>query len=313
MEKILIIGKTPPPIGGVTIHVSRLIENLLLNNYPYCLYDLNNGIKKRLFIKIYKAKRAHLHTSNSVFRLFAVIISKLFNTQIILTFHGNLGRYNHILNLIDKLSLKWCYLPIVLNNFSYTIARDIHKSVKLISAFIPPLKISPLPHDTLKKVKSFTGGRKIICTNASDISFDKNGAEIYGISTLLDVCSNQNKYSLVISDPSGNYREYIGANHYHLLSHAFWLNFPHDFYSVLNLSYAFVRNTTTDGDAISVREALHLGKLTLATGVVDRPKGTIIYEDVGDIFNIMKYYAEDATKNALSSTIHQLIAEYERQ
>ena len=40
-----------------------------------------------------------------------------------------------------------------------------------------------------------------------------------------------------------------------------------------------MRNTSTDGDALSVKESLYLGKPTLCTDAVDRPKGVRLFKD----------------------------------
>ena len=51
----------------------------------------------------------------------------------------------------------------------------------------------------------------------------------------------------------------------------------------------FVRNTSTDGDALSVKEALFLGVPTICTDVVDRPKGVMLF----------KYCDRDSFENCL--------------
>lgn len=57
------------------------------------------------------------------------------------------------------------------------------------------------------------------------------------------------------------------------------------FFEVLKLSDCFIRNTTTDGDSISIREALYLGIHVIATNCVDRPEGVEIIA-LGDILSL---------------------------
>ena len=310
MAKLLLIGKIPLPIGGVTVHVSRLMDYLNQLNYEYIFYDLHRGIRKDLIVAIFNAKRIHLHTSNAYLRLFLTLVAKLSRSELILTIHGDLGRYSELTNFIDKLTLKWCSTPILLNDRSYKIAFNINNNAKQISAFLPPLRTKPLPVDTLEDLKRFCRGRKILCTNAYDLSFDKHGHEIYGLSTLLNACAQQNDYALVISEPTGHYFDFIKSKFNHLLDQAFWLNFPHDFYEVLKLASVFVRNTTTDGDAISVREALHLRKVTLATGVVNRPEGVILYDDVQEIFKMLNTEPPSKSTYDAQKTLNELIELY---
>jgi hypothetical protein len=47
----------------------------------------------------------------------------------------------------------------------------------------------------------------------------------------------------------------------------------------------FIRNTTTDGDSISIHEALYLGKQVWATDCVMRPDGVNVYSKLDEMFN----------------------------
>jgi glycosyltransferase involved in cell wall biosynthesis len=57
------------------------------------------------------------------------------------------------------------------------------------------------------------------------------------------------------------------------------------FVPVLAEADVFVRPTNTDGDANSVREALYLGVPAVASDVVERPAGTILFRtrDLDDL------------------------------
>jgi len=49
------------------------------------------------------------------------------------------------------------------------------------------------------------------------------------------------------------------------------------FVPVLEASHLFVRPTNTDGDAVSIREALYLGLPTVASDAVERPRGAVVF------------------------------------
>lgn len=69
-KKILIVGKRPLPIGGVTIHVDRLVKLIDKLGYDYTFYDLNN-FTIYSFIKAISANDIiHLHTSSPKLRVF---------------------------------------------------------------------------------------------------------------------------------------------------------------------------------------------------------------------------------------------------
>ena len=72
-KKILIVGKRPLPIGGVTIHVDRLVKLIDKLGYDYTFYDLNN-FTIYSFIKAISANDIiHLHTSSPKLRVFFAI------------------------------------------------------------------------------------------------------------------------------------------------------------------------------------------------------------------------------------------------
>ena len=54
-----------------------------------------------------------------------------------------------------------------------------------------------------------------------------------------------------------------------------------------------IRHTTTDGDALSVREALYLQKRTFATDCVPRPQGTICYHNIDELEKLLETVNND--------------------
>jgi len=65
------------------------------------------------------------------------------------------------------------------------------------------------------------------------------------------------------------------------------MNEPLSFVKLIEASDIMIRPTQTDGDALSVREALFLGKAVLASDVVSRPEGTSLYQknNAEDLYN----------------------------
>jgi glycosyltransferase involved in cell wall biosynthesis len=59
----------------------------------------------------------------------------------------------------------------------------------------------------------------------------------------------------------------------------------HSFFEVLKMSNCFIRNTSTDGDSLSIKEALYIGLPVIATDCVSRPKGVklINYNDISSL------------------------------
>lgn len=274
-KRILIIGKVPPPIGGVTIHVQRLIASL--SQIEFKFYNLSE-FNPVLFLKEFqKSKIIHLHSSNVYLRFFLSVLILFSNKKLIITYHGNINRYDPWKNFLDLISIKNADIPIVLNQDSFQIAIKRNKNTKLISAFIPPQQITDLPQNTestiLDKKRNY---KEVFCTNAFNISFDKNNIEIYQISNLLELFREVSDKALIISDPSGKYGEYFENRGISIPKNVVLISFPHDFNAVIKLSDCMIRYTTTDGDSLSVKESLLLGVPVIATNVVERPSEVIL-------------------------------------
>jgi hypothetical protein len=82
-----------------------------------------------------------------------------------------------------------------------------------------------------------------------------------------------------LSDPSGNYSSFLQKRKISLGSNIEVLTGIHSFCRVLEKSDLFLRITTTDGDSLSVKEALSLDVRVLASNVVKRPNGVCLFSD----------------------------------
>lgn len=295
-DSILIIGKIPPPIGGVTIHVSRLIQSLTKRNIKYKCVTPSIKNLPTLMKMIIELRVCHLHVSNIYLQLFLSIWSKIFRKVLITTFHGDVSRYNSFGNLIVKQSIKLANYPILLNQGSFLVARSLNKHSVLFSSFIPPQSEDRLPEDVVDTIIGFRMKfKKIFCTSATGITFDKDGNEIYGVFGLIDFFHTEPEYGLILSDSSSDYINYVREKGIKISENILFISQPHSMYEVLKLSDGFIRNTSTDGDSIAIKESLYLGKLTLVTDVVERPKGVILFKR-DDFLAMKKSFTEEAVQ-----------------
>jgi hypothetical protein len=283
-DKILIIGKIPPPVGGVTVHVSRLLEQLKITEYSdFYFLDLNKTPVLKIALCIFRSSVIHLHTSNPGFQFLVALIARLTGTKLLITFHGNIGRYGKFKNVLTALSCKMCTIPIVQNKPSLQKALRFNPAAVYLSAYIPAATQIPLQHTDLQKIKKLKSTHQyLFCTNASTLSFDKYGKEIYGISELIQVFMDMPQAGLIISDPSEQYSRYIDRD-YILPRNICFISGPHDFLNILDHADAMIRNTTTDGDSISVHEAIEKRVVVFASDCVPRPGGCRIYEKISDL------------------------------
>lgn len=272
-NKLLLVGPelTKHGIGGVTIHVKRLRDSLEKNDYDYEFKDYKSTKLWDLIKVIYKFRIVHFHISNPIYQFILVFSSRLMGKKILMTVHGNYGRFGAVKNWMVRNAIRMATVPIVINEKSYQKCKNFSKQTRLIPAFIPPQEEERLQTEIINLLnKLHEEGKKIVSTNAYNISYDRNGNDTYGIGFLVDYFKESDDMALVVSDPSGNYhKQYTDLQS----NSVYFIDYPHPYFELLNHVDYFVRNTSTDGDALSVKEALYLGVPTLCSDVVDRPNG----------------------------------------
>lgn len=308
MKKILILGTIPSSagIGGVSIHVQRLLERLDKNGILYTLCDYKALPLKKQMGLIKQSQIIHLHVSHPVRRFMYALIAKLMGKKLMFTIHGNLGRFNWFGNLLDKLTVKLSDVPIAINRQSYGKALKWNRQAQLISAFIPPLADGEVPEWAIEKIDNLRKqGHRLFSTNASVCSFTPTGEEIYGVEFLIEFFRQRDEV-LVVSDPSGQYAEK------HKGEDLFIIPGPHSTYAIYKHVDGTIRNTATDGDSLSVRESLYLGLPTLATDRVDRPEGCLLfhYNDAESLDKVLNYQ-EEGTKVHPDDPIEKIIGIYQ--
>jgi len=277
MSKILILGILPPPIGGITIHLSRLLQVLRDKSICYDFFDykkdsLLNGLKK-----IITCTTIHINFCDVKWLFIATLFFRILNKKVIITFHG---KYSFS-SVLEKLTLHLSSFNFVLNNFCYDHALTIVKADKLqiISAFIPPLENEfCLSNSIREKIDKFIQGRKnVACTNAHSYVQNENGYDLYGIDFLLNVFSELPETCLIISDPSTMLKRFYYKNVQLIPDNILFISEPHSFIEVIKKSDVLVRATTRDGDSLSIREALFYGIKVIASDCIDRPLECVIY------------------------------------
>lgn len=291
-NKLLIIGKTPPPIGGVTIHTSRLLSSLEKDEINFHYLNLNLINLLLMPVLMIKYSCVHIHSSSPLVRFYIMLICKIYSKYGVVTIHGDLNRFKlKIKNWIDKKTIQISDKPITLNEISLQIAKNINIHSEMVSSFIPPdVSEEYLPSTSIKNINNMRNKYDILfCTNAYNLTYDKDGKEIYGINELIEFFRIYSNLGLVFSDPSSAYINEFKKRNLIIPENIYIINGNHSFYKVMELSDASIRNTTTDGDSISIKESLYLNKITFATDVVSRPAGCITYKK-GYLEKIIEYF-----------------------
>lgn len=275
---LLIVGATTSSagIGGVSIHVERLLHWLTANQVAFDFCDYKKEPLWHVIKQVLMHKVVHIHPSNPLFRVLLVSISKLFGKKVVFTVHGNLGRHSRVKNYMDKLAVRWSDIPVLINKGSYDTAVDWNRQSRLISAYIPPAEDGYIPEYVLERIQEARDEDKIIVsTNASVRSFTNSGEEIYGIDFLIDYFKGRDNYFLCISDPSSQYAAFYAGRDF---ENVLFITESHSFYALMRHSDVMVRATATDGDSLSIREGLDLNIKVIATDRVDRPDGVVLFK-----------------------------------
>lgn len=279
-SKLLILGVIPPPIGGVTIHVQRLIANLEKKNVDFIFLDYKKDSFRRIFMSIISSKIVHLHAFHPLLIFFFTILSRIFNTRIIVTIHGELGQYNKLLNSLNILALKVASIVTVENQKTFNSILRYTKNARLIPSFIPPVEEKPsniFPGKQLLELKKKY--EMIFCTNAYKFCHDNLGKETYGITDLVRIFAMNSANYLIIADPSGMYSDYYKKDPENIPENIWIQSFRNnEFIDIIKSSDCLIRATTTDGDSLSIKEALYYRKQVIASDCVDRHPDVILYK-----------------------------------
>lgn len=286
-------------IGGVSMHIRRL-ANLLKNDFDFnfidespvgneksSVFNLRTGNFLKYFSIIWKADIIHIHTSIWWLRGFHVLIGFLLRKKIVVTFHALLElKDSSYLNLIRKYT-SLADKVVVVNHEMYVLLK-LNKAV-VREAFIPPdLNSEPELPVELKELLTQNSDKKIIVSNAFRLDLH-NQEDLYGLDLMVEVAKQikfENKpYKIifVVASRDDKYglleRNKRIVEDENLSKQITIFNHPISFVRLIEKSHIVVRATNTDGDALTVREALYLEKPVLASDVVERPEGTSLFQN----------------------------------
>ena len=307
-KNILIAGPILPPAGGISIHLQRL-QQLLEDEFEFTFIDEASTIKKSVFnirslnlIRYFKliidADLFFIHSGNKYFKKLHIICGKLFRKKIIITLHGYGNERNYFLKKIDSFYFNLAD-KIVLVNHQITYKLLLKNSKCIVKhAFLPPAMNmeAALPESISKKINTARSSKStIICANASKlITFDNQ--DLYGLDMCLELSKSlsANHYPhffvFVVTSLSEGMERYENAVNQILKEkmedHFMLLNKEISFVKLIEQADIVIRPTHTDGDALTIREGLFLQKTVLASDVVIRPEGTILFKnrDQSDLF-----------------------------
>lgn len=305
--KILIAGPVPPPAGGISIHIQRLVH-LLESEFDIDLIDESDQIKDSVFnmrslnMLSYLKKVSHsnllfVHSGNKLFKKIHILTGRLFGKKVIITLHGYGPKRKQPFRAIDNFFFGLSHKIILVNaDIANRLSLPPKKCI-VKHAFLPPLMMSEpaLPKTVNDWLAKATSNHKvIICANASRLDMHNN-QDLYGLDMSIEITNRLIKKGLPVNAIFtvssienctalfNSYQQQI--NELKLNDHFLLINERMSFVKLIERSDIVIRPSNTDGDALTVREAIYLGKYVLASDVVQRPDGTSLFKtrDMNDM------------------------------
>lgn len=282
-SKVLLVGDFPPPNGGVATHVEELFHAVRARGAQCEVLDIGKGQlpaqgvipagrapRFSALLGAYAARgyRIHVHTSgaNPKSWMLAQVCAAAgrLSGGALITLHSGLGPA-----WLDEAPSRRAMARAVLSQFAHVIAVSGAIRASLLACGVEGVEVIPaFSHEFVKPGAPPAGlsalrdaARPLYCAMIAP-------RPEYGASVLLQafaqVRSRLPSAWLALYGP--------GSEHVHAERvHAFGELHRAQALALMGASDVFVRPTLADGDSVSVREALALGCLVVATSVGNRP------------------------------------------
>lgn len=298
-SKILHIGPMPPPLGGISVYLYRLSRSNNDNSVGFVNENNLNGIGflKLIFLN---SDKTFIYHSPSTMKRIALLFSKIFRgNKYIIVSHGE-GLQNSYKNsnfimkfLLKSTIFKSEHIQVVSSHLVKFLLNLGLENDKIIvkNAFLPPalcdeesvLKTYP------QEIFDFISKKdKLLVANASSLVFYKN-TDLYGLDICIELMAKlKNVYPnlgfiFALANEKVN-TEYINKmrlriKELNLEENFYFLTGQKELWPIFKKASLMIRPTNTDGDALSIREALYFKCPAIASDVCNRPTGTILFKN----------------------------------
>lgn len=304
--RILILGPIVPPSGGVSLHIDRLTK-LIENDFNFEFIDESKVKKENVFNirslnmyhylkKVIKSDLVYIHSGVTTLRYFHLIFGRLASKKIIITLHSYPFKKKPVLRHLDEFFFKLANRIIVVNPAILERLSLPVENCIICGAFIPP-KMDTEPY-LPTTVSNWINDRKnkaklIICGNATQLRL-YNNLDLYGLDMCIEIAGQLIKNGAPVSfiynvssldlNKELYFKYQAVIDNLDIKENFLLISGNISFVRMIEQSDIVLRPTNTDGDSLSVHEALYLGKPIIASDIVRRPLGTIIFKsrDVTD-------------------------------
>jgi glycosyltransferase involved in cell wall biosynthesis len=314
-KRIAILGPYPPPLGGVSVHIQRVMQQFqhqhnavyhfnTIVNYRY-RYHLGYLFYVIIWLLRITPQQLYYHTSyvhNSLAEMWLLATMKRFlRYDFIIVEHdcrhlyarsiSFKNHYKKLMRRVDKL--------ILIGSVTQQSYRDamitLPPTTSMEAAFLPPdvtreqaiMKTYPVSLHAF-----MLNHQPLILANAFQLSRIQ-GKDLYGIDQCIHMLAaltpthDRIGFILVlgqIGDEMYGRQLCFLIHKMQLADNVYILSGQRELWPLLKKVDLFVRPTLSDGASVSVQEALYFGTPTIASDVCLRPAGTILFStgNVGD-------------------------------
>lgn len=316
-KRVVIVGSFPPPYGGNSVHVRRL-SALLSEIYDVRVIDVNgspvdtdppsvircgtllplNLAKACFYLRTREPQIAHFHVSamknfviagNLLIRALPRSCKRMITIHsgsFVSTFHSG----GWLKAQMSTSLLRGFDCIIVVNDKQRELLVEIGcvpERVFVLPAFLPPLAVaSPVVVELIKRIAG--AGKQLLVSSGY-------GQEHYGyhhIADALELLGDHRHDMHLVLCVYNTYNERYLETVERALRRVVDLTVCRDlsaeeFSYVLSKCDIYIRATDRDGDAVAIREAGYFGKQVVASDIVPRPEGTILFRlgDATDLAN----------------------------
>lgn len=305
---ILFLGAIPPPLGGVSVYCLRRIESLKKYNVDYIFYDSRKRLSLvklivQAFFMVFRKKKftIELNVSNPVV-LFVFIILRLNQFTIFVDHNGS----RRLVSNVIKKKLFYYFqndlkaIKIVNTTLQGNYSEKVAEKIELISPFLPPTEKEmsesvtnfPSEYAYLLSLES----RKIILTTAWKPINTNNEPDLYGLLDSMNVYSklipfHSEFFFVLMIGQLGNddfsKKIKIKIEELSIFNNFIFITSGVSQLPILTKTKILLRLTKTDGDSVSVREAIYYGSNVIASNVTNRPDNVIQVEN-GNLNSVLK-------------------------